>query len=88
MTQSSRRSPRNMTRRERRTSGVRSYPVPAASSVGVSPRRSYMVEPAPIDHTSEYRFVRKDLARILIWATVLIGLMIVAAVLNLPALLF
>jgi hypothetical protein len=31
-----------------------------------------MAEPAPIDYAQEYRFIRKDLVRILVWATILI----------------
>lgn len=77
---SRRRATKNLTRRERRTSGVRTYNVP--SSVGLSsaaPRRSYMAEPAPMDYSTEYRHVRHDLFRILIWATLLLVVMIALA---------
>lgn len=74
MSNYSRRSPKNMTRRERRSAGVRTYNVPG--SAATMPRRSYMAEPAPADYATEYRFVRKDLFRILLWATLLIGAMI------------
>ena len=73
--QSRRRATKNLTRRERRTGVVRTYPVAGPSATG-APRRSYMAEPAPIDYTTEYRYVRKDLLRILIWASLLIGGMI------------
>jgi hypothetical protein len=36
-----------------------------------------MVEPAPADYSTEYRHIRKDLFRILLWATVLIVGMVV-----------
>lgn len=73
------RTPKNMTRRERRTSGVRTYNVPSstASTSAATPRRSYMAEPAPVDYSTEYYYVRKDLMRILLWATLLIVAIIV-----------
>jgi hypothetical protein len=75
--QPQRRSSRNMSRRERRTAGVVR---PAASVAGtprpaIAPRRTFISEPAPLDYTTEYRFIRKDLVRILIWATILIAAM-------------
>ena len=74
--QSRRRTTKNLSRRERRAGGAaRSYSVPA--SVATGPRRSYMVEPEPVDYSVEYRNIRKDLFRILLWATVLIVGMIV-----------
>ena len=81
--QSRRRSSRNLSRRERRAAGIRPYhqPIPTRPQATAAPRRSYMAEPAPIDYTSEYRWVRKDLLRILIWASLLIGAMIVLALL-------
>ncbi len=75
--QSRRRATKNLSRRERRAGGARSYTVPTQAPVG--PRRSYMAEPAPVDYSAEYRHVRKDLFRILLWATVLIVGMIVLA---------
>ena len=76
-----RRASRNMSRRERRTSGVRSYTVPSSASYtsSAAPRRSYMAEPAPVDYSTEYRHVRHDLFRILIWASLLIIAMIALA---------
>ena len=74
MSNYSRRSPKNMTRRERRTTGVRMYNTP--SSTTTMPRRSYMAEPTPADYATEYRFVRKDLFRILLWAALLLGAML------------
>ena len=72
--QTRRRAPKSMTRRERRSSGARTYNTPSrpVSAPTAMPRRSYMAEPAPVDYTTEYYYVRKDLMRILIWATVLI----------------
>ncbi len=74
--QSRRRTSKNLTRRERRGGGVaRAYTAPAPAPT--SARRSYMVEPAPADYSTEYRHIRKDLFRILLWATVLIVGMVV-----------
>jgi hypothetical protein len=75
--QSRRRASRNLTRRERRAGVARSYTVPTEASIG--PRRSYMVEPAPMDYSAEYRYIRKDLYRILLWSFMLIGGMIALA---------
>lgn len=75
MSNYSRRSPKNMTRRQRREAGVRVYTAPSAATAA-TPRRSYMVEPAPLDYSREYRFIRKDLMRILLWAAVLVLAMI------------
>lgn len=63
-------------RRERRSiSAPRSPAVPAAG--GTAPvRRTYVSEPASIDYTVEYRFIRKDLLRILVWAGLLTVLML------------
>jgi hypothetical protein len=85
-----RRASRSTTRRERRSGVTRTYTstsTPVAQPTATL-RRSYMAEPTPMDYTQEYRFVRKDLLRILLWASILIGAMVIAAVLNLPALLF
>jgi hypothetical protein len=41
------------------------------------PRRSYLAEPAPVDYSGEYRFVRHDLRRIFFWSFLLILAMIV-----------
>jgi len=76
--ESRRRASKHLTRRERRTSGgARAYTVPAAPMPSV--RRSYMAEPTPIDYSTEYRHIRKDLFRILLWSAILIGGMIVLA---------
>lgn len=76
MTNQSRRRPtRNLTRRERRSGTTQTYSVPTSAPTATF-RRSYMPEPAPVDYATEYRFIRKDLIRILVWATVLIGLMV------------
>lgn len=77
--QTRRRAPKNLTRRARRASGVRTYDVPSSSAISstAAPRRSYMAEPAPVDYTAEYYYVRKDLMRILLWAALLIGAIIV-----------
>lgn len=75
--ESRRRASKNLTRRERRSGVARSYTVPA--HVAAAPRRSYMAEPAPVDYSAEYRYIRKDLFRILLWATILIVGMIVLA---------
>ncbi|HEX6290981.1 MAG TPA: hypothetical protein VFZ66_17480 [Herpetosiphonaceae bacterium] len=74
--QSRRRATKNLTRRERRSGIARTYTVPAHAAAP-SVRRSYMAEPAPVDYSAEYRYIRKDLFRILLWATVLIVGMIV-----------
>lgn len=75
MTNQSRRRPsRNLTRRERRAGAVQTYtPVPTSTPTF---RRSYMAEPAPVDYTTEYSYIRKDLLRILVWATILIAAMV------------
>ncbi len=76
MTNQSRRPSRNLSRRERRSTGAQVYrSVPATPAPTL--RRSYMAEPEPIDYAQEYRFIRKDLLRILLWATILIAGMIV-----------
>lgn len=71
--ESRRRATKNLTRRERRSGVVRNYPAASASG---AVRRSYMAEPTPMDYSLEYRFIRKDLLRILVWATILIGAMV------------
>lgn len=76
MSNYSRRSPKNLSRRERRASGVRTYNVPSAPTFSTGPRRSYMAEPAPFDYATEYRYVRKDLGRILLWAALILGAML------------
>jgi hypothetical protein len=75
--ESRRRASKNLTRRERRSGVARSYTVPTHATVG--PRRSYMAEPTPMDYSTEYSYIRKDLFRILLWATVLIVAMVVLA---------
>jgi hypothetical protein len=64
MATQARRSQSKPSRRERRSIGTaRSYVTPA--------RRSYVGEPTSVDYTTEYRFIRKDLMRILVWAGLL-----------------
>jgi len=46
--------------------------VPEQRAPAYVPRRSYATEPAPTDYSAEYRFIRKDLVRILVWAGLLI----------------
>jgi hypothetical protein len=75
--ESRRRASKNLTRRERRSGVARTYTVP--TQVAVGPRRSYMAEPAPMDYSAEYRHIRKDLFRILLWASILIVAMVVLA---------
>ena len=79
MAETRRRAPQNMSRRQRRAGGVRSYTVPssAPASATLPSRRSYMAEPAPFDYSTEYYYVRKDLLRILLWASILIGAIVV-----------
>ncbi len=75
MASQTRRAQSKMSRRERRNLGAaREYvaPSPRALTPG---RRSYVSEPARADYTEEYRFIRKDLLRILIWAGLLIVVM-------------
>ncbi len=76
MASQTRRSQSKVSRRERRSIGAsRSYVAP--TPVGTAPvRRSYISEPASVDYTTEYRFIRKDLLRILLWAGLLTILMI------------
>lgn len=76
-----RRSTKNLTRRERRAAHARSYtaPAPTTPQSFVAPRRSYMAEPAPVDYSVEYGYVRHDLRRILFWATLLVIAMIALA---------
>lgn len=62
-------------------SGVQVYDTPAASTTSsgakIAPRRSYLAEPGPVDYSNEYRFIRHDLVRIFLWASVLIAVMFV-----------
>jgi hypothetical protein len=77
----SRRSPSRPTRSQRRAGAApaaRTYSVPTSSRAATAvPRRSFAVEPPPIDHRLEFSFIRKDLIRILFWAALIIGVMIV-----------
>lgn len=84
MTSQARRSAsRKLTRRERRTQGAaRTYNVQPAGSTTI--RRSYMVEPQPLDYTAESRWIRKDLLRLLVLATLLIVAMVALSFLPLP----
>ncbi|MBA3946421.1 MAG: hypothetical protein H0X37_17890 [Herpetosiphonaceae bacterium] len=85
----SRKSSSRPTRSQRRagTAPVRHFAYPATStptSAPVAPRRFYSAEPAPVDYTREFGFVRHDLRRILIIAGVLIIVMIALALFKLP----
>jgi hypothetical protein len=75
----SRRSASRPSRAQRRAgaSGTRAYTVPERRATAYVPRRSFATEPPPLDHTAEFRFIRKDLIRILIWAGLIIATMIV-----------
>lgn len=74
-----RRSPSRPTRSQRRAGAPasRTYSVPESRVATAAPRRSFAPEPAPIDHTVEFGFIRKDLVRILLWAALIIAVMIV-----------
>jgi hypothetical protein len=76
-TQSRRRS----TRRERRSGTARPY-TPVTASAGAAPRPVHAAD-QPLDYSDEFAFIRKDLVRILIWATILIGLMVALSFLPL-----
>ena len=78
MTAQPRRPASRPTRAQRRAGAVsaRTYSVPTTSSASVRPRRSFVAEPAPVDHTVEFGYVRKDLIRILIWAALIIAVMV------------
>ena len=74
------RRPTNRPTRAQRRAGVpaaRTYQVPAGRAL--PPRRSFAAEPAPVDHTEEFGFIRKDLTRIMLWAVVILAIMIVLA---------
>lgn len=49
---------------------------PAPTGGAYVPRRSYAAGPPPLDYNAEYRWIRKDLFRILVWA----GLIVVAMI--------
>ena len=70
----SRRPATRPTRAQRRAGAptTRTYTVPEQRAPAYVPRRSYATEPAPTDYSAEYRFIRKDLVRILVWAGLLI----------------
>ncbi len=74
-----RRSSSRLSRAQRRAGAqsARTYNVPAARATPVVPRRSFAPEPAPVDHTVEFGFVRKDLIRILLWSGLIIATMVV-----------
>ena len=55
-------------RRERRSTGVTRPRVASDTGTSTPVRRSYASEPAPVDYSEEYRYIRKDLLRILLWA--------------------
>ena len=88
MTNTRPRSRNKPSRRERRTAApsratqpreaVKVYSTPTSASAApaaTAPRRTYLAEPAPIDYSSEYRFIRHDLKRIFIWAGLLLIVM-------------
>jgi hypothetical protein len=54
--------------------GVKVYNTPPvkATRATTAARRSYLPEPAPVDYTTEYRFVQHDLRRIFFWAILLL----------------
>lgn len=73
-----RRSSSRPTRAQRR-SGVqtsRTYSMPAAPVATVAPRRTFMAEPAPVDHAAEFGAIRNDLRRILTWSAIIVVVMI------------
>ena len=82
------RRPANRPTRSQRRAGVqttRTYNVPAANVAtgrAVAPRRTFVPEPQPIDHTEEFGFIRQDLIRILLWAGAILAIMIVLAFLK------
>jgi len=81
--QSRRAASRKLTRRERRTQGgSRTYDFQSGASSTV--RRSYMAEPQPVDYAAEARSIRKDLLRLVLWASLLIVAMIALSFLPLP----
>ena len=69
------RRPASRPSRAQRRSGAataRTYSVPERRPAPVAstyaPRRSFASAPPPVDHAAEFKFIRKDLFRILIWA--------------------
>jgi hypothetical protein len=72
---------RRSSRRDRRSGAARPY-TPVTASAGAMPRAPYQPE-ASVDRTAEFAHIRKDLIRILVWATILIGLMVVLSFLPL-----
>jgi len=73
--------PRNAAKRQTRQTAAQPRSVAKVyTTTSVTPvRRSYIGEPAPVDHSGEYRAIRHDLKRVLRWASVLIIAMIVLA---------
>ncbi len=55
-------------RRERRSTGVTRPRVAPGAGTSTPLQRSYASELTPVDYSEEYRYIRKDLLRILIWA--------------------
>jgi hypothetical protein len=77
------RRPASRPSRAQRRAGApqaRSYNVPERSATPAAstyvPRRSFVVGPPPIDYAAEYKFIRKDLIRILVWAGLITALII------------
>ncbi len=77
------RRPASRPSRAQRRGGVqsaRTYNVPTTRPMTpAAPRRVYMPEPAPIDYTTEYGYIRKDLRRIFMWAGLILLVMIALA---------
>lgn len=73
------RRPAGRPTRAQRRAGVqtaRTYSVPTARPVAPSPRRTFSAEPAPVDYSQEFGWIRNDLRRILLWAAVIFVVMV------------
>ncbi|HSH77987.1 MAG TPA: hypothetical protein VLA19_05570 [Herpetosiphonaceae bacterium] len=73
------RRPAGRPSRSQRRAGAqtaRTYAVPPARTTPAVPRRVYAAEPPPVDHSVEFRYIRKDLIRILIWAGLILATMV------------
>ena len=73
----SRRSANRPSRAQRRAGApaARTYNVPAARSAP-APRRFYSAEPPPVDYTTEFGYIRKDLWRIFLWSALILAVMV------------
>ncbi len=59
---------------------VYSTPTKSPAKVYSTPaRRSYLGEPTPVDYSGEFRTIRHDLRRILLWASIIIAVMLALA---------